>query len=92
MTVRIIYTGTIEYLSGTVTANVTIGADVVAVSFDRVTWYPAAWTGPTGTTQTWQLLLGALVPLPSTTNSTVFVRVTDNPEAPVMNAGTLTVR
>lgn len=89
---RTLYRGTVEYLTGTVEADVTItDSDTVAVSFDRVTWHTAGWVGAEGTTRTWRILVGDTVALPGPRESGVYVRVTDNPEIPVVLAGTVKI-
>lgn len=90
---RTMYTGTIEYLTVTVVADVSLdNSDAVAISFDRVTWLTATWLGSAGMTRQCQVLLGAGNALPTKPSQTVYVRVTDNPEAPVLNAGTLIIK
>lgn len=81
--------GTTEYLTGTVTADVTLDTQPVAVTFDKTTFVTAAWTGTAGTTRGWQVLLTD-TNLPVNNQSFVYVRVTDNPEIPLFRAGILT--
>lgn len=89
---RIMYAGTVEYLGVTITADVTLDTQPVAVSFDRATWNPATWTGSAGLVRTAHLLIGDDVPLPEKGTWAVYARVTDNPEAPIVEAGVLEVR
>lgn len=86
-TARTIYKGSVEYLSVTVTADVTLDAQPVAISFDRTTWVACTWQGTAGLTRTASVLAND-ANLPAT-NSPVFVKVTDSPEVPIVNAGTL---
>jgi hypothetical protein len=83
-------TGTVEYLSVSVTADVTLDTQPVEFSFDRSTWHAATWLGTAGTTRSAQVLLDE-TNLPSVGNWPVFVRVTDSPEIPVMLAGGIKV-
>lgn len=87
---RTLQTGTVELLSVSVTADVTLDAQPVEISFDRSTWLSATWIGTAGTTRSAQVLLDA-TNLPSVGNWPVFVRVTDDPEIPVMLAGGIRV-
>lgn len=90
-TTRQILRGSTEYLEVTVTSTITLDAQPVAFSFDRETWLPAEWTGTAGTTRTARALVSdANLPQPRSVTP-VYVRVTDNPEAPVINAGTLSI-
>lgn len=90
--IRTIYRGSTEYLEVAVTADVTLASQPVSISFDRTTWHSAAWTGDPGLTRTARLLVGSSgCPVPAK-STPVFVRITDNPEAPVIYAGTLAVR
>lgn len=89
---RVMYAGTIEYLGVTLTSDQTLDTQPVAVSFDRTTWHNATWTGTAGLTRTARVLVGDTVPLPQKGTWTVYTRVTDNPEAPIVAAGVLEVR
>lgn len=83
--------GSIEYLTVTVTADVPLDAQPVAVSLDRgTTWLPCVWVGDPGTTRK------ARTTTPVTFDNagafrtpSVLVRVTDNPEVPIIRAGSL---
>lgn len=89
---RTMVRGTVEYLTGTVTADLPIGDDdAIAISFDRTTWLTAEWVGGAGTSREWRILLGGTTPLPSERWSTVYVKVTDSPEAPILEAGLLII-
>jgi len=83
--------GTVEYLEATVTADVVIADDdPVAFTFDRETFHTAEWTGIAGNTRTCRVLLDDTL-LPAAPASDVYVRVTDNPEIPLIPAGTLLI-
>lgn len=89
--IRTMYRGTVEYLEISIAADEILDAQPVSFSFDRDTWHPAEWDGVASTTRTARLLLGSTVPLP-VRSSAVYVRLTDNPEIPVMRAGLLRIR
>lgn len=88
---RTIVRGTTEYLKVELTADVTLDAQPVDFSLDNgETWLAATGLGAAATTRTYQhLLLPAEQPASSTVD--VLVRITDNPEIPIINAGTLTI-
>lgn len=90
---RTLYRGTVEYIGGTATADdVLTDDDTIAVSFDRTTWMDAEWVGAEGVSREWRILLGDTNPLPTVDGSfEVFLRITDNPEVPVIKAGDLTI-
>jgi hypothetical protein len=88
-----------EYLKVSVTADVTLSAQTVAIAIINARahptapdWQPAAWTGTPGTTRTAMILIG---PTSSTVLTVgdydVWIQVTDNPEIPTDPAGRLTV-
>lgn len=92
MKTRTMYTGTVEYLAATLTSEdgITLAAQPVYFSFDRTTWLQGEWTGAVATTRVARVLLdGSKLPTPG--QYPVYVRVTDNPEAPVTLAGSLNV-
>lgn len=87
--------GSHEYLTVTVTSDVELGAQPVAISIDRgVTWLPATWQGSYGTTR--KARTTDPVPLDvgggSERQIPVLVKVTDTPEIPLMRAGHITIR
>jgi hypothetical protein len=86
-TTRTIYRDSVEYLEVTVTADGVLDAQPVYVSFDRVDWLECVWQGTAGLTRT-AAVLGTNANLPTNT-SDVYVKVTDNPEVPVVHAGRL---
>lgn len=90
---RTFYRGAIEYIGGTVTADGELtDSDTVEVSFDREDWMSAEWVGDEGTSRGWRLLVGDDNPLPDRNGPTqVYLRITDNPEVPIINAGVLNV-
>ena len=66
-----------DWLTGTVTANVTLDAQPVHVSFDEVTFIEAEWTGPTGVTRGWQAYITPDDLPPTVIACEVVVRVQD---------------
>lgn len=85
---RTIMRGSTEYLTVSVTADITLDAQPVAFSFDRTIWLPAEWVGTAGTTRSARLLVSDTnLPAPPTTSTAVYVKVTDNPEVPIVQAG-----
>lgn len=84
---RILYRGTVEYLTGTIAAgDDDITGDAIEVSFDRETWLTAEVTAP----GKWRLLVSD-TNLPAGARSAVYVRITDSPEVPVLRAGMLVI-
>lgn len=82
-----------EYLNVTVTCStegVDLDAQPVYITFDRAIYYTAEWVGDVGPTRTARLLMDDSN-LPTGKTSTIYVRVTDNPEAPIIAAGKLNV-
>lgn len=69
--------------------------DVVQFSFDRVTWLTADWDGAQWSEGVKKYRVAHLLMtdanLPANGNPVLFVRLTDNPEAPIINAGNLTI-
>jgi len=82
--------GSIEYLEVQIEADVELNVQAVRFTFDRVTFFDAEWAGDPGTTRTARLLLDDSM-LPDAITTPVFVTITDNPETPLIPAGTLTV-
>lgn len=81
-----------EYLGVTVTANVVLDSQPVSIAFDRDgTWHPATWIGVAGTTRTAQVLVNDSIIPTSRSATSVYVRVTDNPEVPIIRAGQLEI-
>ena len=86
MSTRTVYRGSIEYISVSVTSDVTLDAQPVAISVDgQVTWLTAAWTGSPGTTRSARVLLN-VTNMPVAGESQVYVKVTDSPEVPIFAA------
>lgn len=82
--------GTVEYVKTPVTASVSLDAQTVVISIDnKATWLPAVWTGDVGPVRT------ARTSNPVTFSTKgpmhVYVKVTDTPEIPIMNAGLIQV-
>lgn len=88
---RYLYTGTTEFLTVTVTSNLTLDAQPVYISFDRTEWLTASWTGAAGTTRSARVLLDS-TNLPPPGKHPVYVKVTDSPEIPVVRADDITVK
>lgn len=84
--------GTLMYLSVTVTSSEELDDQAVEMSFDRSNWFTANWQGDPGTTRVVRALVGGDdAPLPFFTPATVFVRITDSPEVPIIEAGTVQI-
>lgn len=81
--------GSSEFLNVPVTSDRELTNQPVAISFDRETWWEATWLGDEGLTRTAQLLLDEDTTPEVRGWYAVLVRVTDNPEIPIINAGTL---
>ncbi len=79
--------GSVEYLNVDITADVTLDTQPVDIRVGSGAWQIAAWTGTAGTTRTARLLYTANTP----GLFAVWARITDNPETPVIRAGTLSV-
>lgn len=97
MSNRSIIQGTIEYIDVTVTADVNLSG-TVEVSFDKgATWTAATWQGSAATTRTARLLVDTTdvddddVLVWARDAYPVWVRLTDTPEVPIVNAGSLRV-
>jgi hypothetical protein len=88
--------GSKEYVSATVTADVTLSAQTVEVAIRAGTqaafvWLPAQWVGTSGTIRQCRTTSPVDFTAYPKTAHEVYVRVTDSPEIPVLHAGTLTV-
>lgn len=88
---RTIVRGSTEYLDVTVRCDFTLSAQTVEFSFDRTTWHSAAWQGSAGTTRTARLLLDD-DNIPDGNTVPIWVRITDDPEIPILDAGRLNIR
>lgn len=70
--------------------------DVVWFSFDRVTWLAADWDGAQWVEGTAKKRIAHLLMtdanLPPNGYPTLWVRLTDNPEAPIVSAGALYIQ
>lgn len=88
-----------EYLHVEVTSDVSLDTQPVEFAFltagspDGATvWTAAEWEGTAGTTRTARLLIGPSASVELTAGSyAVWVRITDTTEAPVRNAGSITI-
>ena len=89
--IRTIVRGSTEYLKVTLTADVELDTQDVAFSLDEgTTWLDAEPVGVAGLERVYQhLLIPAEYPDSSVVD--VLVRITDNPEIPLIRAGTLTI-
>lgn len=81
--------GSVDYLPFTVKSNLELDEQTVQITFNRVDFIAAAWTGDAGTTRGAQALVSDDV-LPEDQDKVgVFTRVTDDPTAPLVLAGIL---
>lgn len=88
--------GTVEYLQYAIKADVELNTQPVHFTFDRVTFLAAEWIGTDtevspGVHQRTARLLVTDDDLPDGFAAEVYVRVTDNPEIPLIPAGTLSI-
>lgn len=91
--VQILERGATEFVTADFTASVNLDTQPVHFSFDnKQTWLAGAWTGAVATTRTCRLLVVVNTTLPTPGFYPVHVRVTDNPEIPVRQAGAIEVR
>ena len=85
--------GSVEYLFADVTADQTLDAQPVEIgvgrTVDTAAWEAATWLGDAGTTRTARILLDGTLEVGK---HLVFVRVTDNPEVPIVKAGVLRIK
>lgn len=89
----VVIQGSTEYLYADVTSNIELDTQTVemayATTIDAVSaWTTAAWQGTAGTERTAR----ALFTFADAGNFHVFVRITDNPEIPILDAGNLKVK
>lgn len=91
---RIIYRGSIEWIDVPVTADVQLDTQAVFISLVPYpyNWITATWQGTAGMVRTASILAGDANPLPDIDVTDVFVKVTDNPEVPIVLAGPLIIR
>lgn len=86
--------GSIEYITATVTADVplTMPVELSLSRGDQHTWLPATWEGTPGETR--NVRTTNVVTFDDTFEHrtySVCVRLTDNPEVPIVNAGSLNI-
>lgn len=83
-----IWRGTAEYRTLTVVSNVELDSQAVAVSWDRSEdgWIDAEWLGDSGLSRRLRVFIDDDA-MPSRSSADVFVRITDNPEIPLIKAG-----
>lgn len=88
---RHLYTGTTEYVAATITSSVTLDAQVVEFRFGpSAGWITGAWTGTAATQRQARVLINS-GNIPAAGTYDLYVRVTDSPEIPIVNAGRITV-
>ena len=88
---RTLQRGTTEYLDVLVRSDVDLGNQTVEVSFNKTDWFPAEWTGTAGLERKVQVLVDDSR-LPANVNqATVYIRVTDEPEIPILAAGAVQI-
>lgn len=95
MSTRVLYRGATEYVEASITADVTLGSQTVALSFDGgTTWVTAAWQGSAGTTRTAQTSSPVVVSSTFTTPGVykLLARVTDASETTIVKCGGVDVR
>jgi hypothetical protein len=86
MSARTIYRDATEYLTVSVTADVSLTTQPVYISVDnRATWLTATWIGTAGTTRSCQVLLNN-TNMPVAGDRQLFVKITDSPETPIIPA------
>lgn len=88
--------GTVEFVSATAAADVTLGTQTVKLAIsrgDEHTWLDAMWMGSSGTTRKARTVSPITFDDATYPYSTygVYVKVTDDPEVPVIRAGSLTI-
>jgi hypothetical protein len=81
--------GTVEYLKAVVTCDFTLDAQPVAIRLDSGAWQPATWVGAAGLVRTAEALVDFASVTPG--RHTVYVKVTDTPEVPILSAGPIHV-
>ena len=92
MTSPLFRAGSVEYLTVTVTADVELGAQPVSLSMnDGVTWLPCEWVGAAGTTRKARTVDPVTFTAGTRSNIGVLVKITDEPEVPIVRAGSLTI-
>jgi hypothetical protein len=80
--------GTTEFITVTVTADVELDTQTVAVSIDQgATWLPCTWTGDDPSTTRTARTTDPVTFTTAHASGTAYVKVTDDPEAPVIDAG-----
>lgn len=79
--------GTVEYIKATVTCDVVLDTQTVAISIDgKTTWLPATWLGDPGTTRSLRTTSVHTFDTKLATRS-VYVKITDSPEIPIIKLG-----
>ena len=85
--------GSKEYLYVDITADQALDDQPVEVAVTTArpavdSWQAATWVGDVGTSRSARILLDGLLTVGA---YTVWVRLTDNPEVPILNAGRLKI-
>lgn len=85
--------GSVEYLYVDVTSDVTLSAQPVAMkvapTVTQGTWLAAEWMGTEGLTRSCRILLDGTL---TAGKYDIFVKITDNTEIPIINAGVLRIK
>lgn len=88
-----LFIGTVQYLTVTLKSNAVIVDQPVEFSFDRQTWYPAEWATAPDVTRKCRILTEDVLPLPPSGGlKSVYVRLTDNPEIPIISPGQVIIQ
>lgn len=84
--------GSIEYLYADIEGDVVLDAQPVAIGLggapNTTTWREAGWIGIAGTARTARVLLDGTLGVAS---YPIWVKVTDNPEVPIIHCGKLKI-
>lgn len=85
--------GSVEYLYADVVSNTVLGTQpvefAIATTVTTAVWKAGAWEGDPGQARTARVLLDGTLPAGK---YQIFVKVHDNPEIPIIKAGTLKVK
>jgi hypothetical protein len=89
----VVTVGSVEYLYADVTADRELDSQPVEMAVDTnpasADWAEATWVGDPGLTRSCRILLDGTL---AAGKYSVYVRITDTPEVPVVKAGVLRVR
>lgn len=85
--------GSIEYLYADVTSDIALDQQAVEIAIaptvQTAVWLTAAWTGDAGNDRTCRVLLDGTL---AAGKYMIFVKIHDNPEIPIIKAGSLKVK